>query len=110
MIPICAKQGVEKKISFEDFLSAMLSDYECAYACGLAARILGAAVSASVPLSKVKETVDSAIRESDAPEDYRTKNLYRMITDYTLEKAEEQPEEIPLLLQMGLESTFLDKH
>ena len=60
MVVYCAKQGVEQKISFEDFLSAMLSDYECAYACGLAARLLKLDV-AQQTLSALKSLVEEAL-------------------------------------------------
>ncbi len=101
MIPDCAKQGVERKISFEDFLSAMLSDYECAYACGLAAAKLSAAVTKDMPLADVKAAVEAAMPEEE-PKDYRDRNLYQLIKNYELKGFEETPEEIPVLIEMGL--------
>lgn len=108
MVPFCARQGVERKISFEDFLSAMLSDYECAYACGLAARKSGAEITKEIPLARAKEIVEAAIKNAPAPQDYRTRNLYQLIQDYTLRGFEEVPEEISVLIEMGLESDYLD--
>ena len=108
MVPFCAKQGVERKISFEDFLSAMLSDYECAYACGLAARRLGVCITKETPLAKAKEMVEAAMKEASVPQDYRITNLYRLIQDYTLQGFQEVPEEIPVLIEMGLNSIYLD--
>ena len=41
MIKYCAQQGVESKLRFNDFLSPMISDFECAYVCGKFAYIFG---------------------------------------------------------------------
>ncbi|MDE7298258.1 MAG: DUF3837 domain-containing protein [Lachnospiraceae bacterium] len=109
MIPFCAKQGVEQKISFPDFLSAMLSDYECAYACGLAARRLGIKPGKEDSLGQLKEAVKAAIPEDLSGLDYRTANLYKLIGDYELTGFSTEPEEIPVLITMGLESDFLDQ-
>lgn len=108
MVPFCAKQGVERKISFQDFLSAMLSDYECAYACGLAAKKLKADVKRETPLAEAKAIVEAAIQNAPKPQEYREENLYRLIRDYSLKGFPEVPEEIPILLGMGLESSYLD--
>lgn len=101
MIPFCAKQGVERKISFQDFLSAMLSDYECAYACGLAAAKLKVTISKDMPLAEVKAAVEAAMPDTE-PQEYKEKNLYKLIRDYELKGFEEIPEEIPVLIEMGL--------
>ncbi|MBQ9120084.1 MAG: DUF3837 family protein [Lachnospiraceae bacterium] len=106
MIPFCAKQGVEQKISFEDFLSAMLSDYECAYACGMAAAKLGVAISKEMPLTEIKAAVEAAMPE-DKPQDYRERNLYQLIRDYELKGFEEVPEEIAVLVEMGLKAEIV---
>ncbi len=106
MIPYCAKQGVEQKISFEDFLSAMLSDYECAYACGLAAAKLSVEVTVNMSLAEVKAAVEAAM-PSEEPEEYRERNLYRLIKQYELKGFEETPEEISVLLRMGLQADKL---
>ena len=103
MVPFCAKQGVERKISFQDFLSAMLSDYECAYACGLAAKKLNISFERQTPLAEVKKMVDAAI-----PKDYQIANLYKLIAGYELEGFSETPEEIAVLLEMGQKSDFFE--
>lgn len=100
MIPFCAKQGVEQKISFEDFLSAMLSDYECAYACGLAAAKLGVEITKDMPLAEIKAMVEAAMPEEE-PKDYKEKNLYNLIRGYELKGFKEVPKEIPVLIEMG---------
>ena len=101
MIPFCAKQGVERKISFGDFLSAMLSDYECAYACGMAAAKLGVSVTKDMPLAEIKSRVEAAMPDTE-PKDYKEKNLYNLIRNYELKPCDEVPEEIPVLIEMGL--------
>ena len=101
MIPFCAKQGVEQKISFEDFLSAMLSDYECAYACGLAAAKLSVKITKEMPLADVKKAVEAAM-PMEEPKNYREKNLYQLIREYELKGFQEVPEEIAILIEMGL--------
>lgn len=106
MVPFCAKQGVEKKISFQDFLSAMLSDYECAYACGLAARKLGLDIK-GLSLSAAKAAVETALSDAE-PHNYMEKNLYQLIHGYSLKGFQEVPKEIPILIKMGLESSYLD--
>ncbi len=106
MILFCAKQGVERKISFSDFLSAMLSDYECAYACGLAARRLRVKLEEGISVEQARKTVLEAIPEELSDPDYRTANLYKLIRDYEPEGL--SAEEIPALIAMGMESSFLD--
>ena len=95
MVVYCAKQGVEQKISFEDFLSAMLSDYECAYACGLAARLLKLDV-AQQTLSALKSLVEEA--------------LPKQIGDYTLSGQENEMEEIKELIRMGFMEAGYDQY
>lgn len=101
MVPFCAKQGVEQKILFQDFLSAMLSDYECAYACGLAARLLKLSVTQTGGLAALKGQVEAAMPQERAGIDYRIRNLYKLIEDYTLVAKEEEPEEVSVLIAMG---------
>lgn len=110
MVPFCAKQGVEQKISFEDFLSAMLSDYECAYACGLAARKLKLSVAEDISLSALKEQVEAAMPKERAALEYHVKNLYKLIEDYVFTEPQEVPEEIPVLIRMGLENDNYDEY
>lgn len=110
MVPFCAKQGVEQKISFEDFLSAMLSDYECAYACGLAARKLKLPVAEDVSLSALKQQVEAAMPKERETLEYHVRNLYKLIEDYTFTEREEVPEEIPVLIRMGLENDHYDQY
>ena len=110
MVPFCAKQGVEQKISFEDFLSAMLSDYECAYACGLAARLLKLSVAEDIGLAALKTGVEIAMPKERAGLDYHVRNLYKLIGDYTFVEKEEMPEEIPVLIQMGLSEEKYDQY
>lgn len=112
VIPFCAKQGVEQKISFEDFLSAMLSDYECAYACGLAARLLNSVVPEKIKLSELKALVEAAMPKEEESLDYRIRNLYKLIRDYSLieKEGESAPEEILTLIQMGLDEGKYDKY
>ncbi len=102
VIPFCAKQGVEQKISFEDYLSAMLSDYECAYACGLAARLLKLSAAEDVGLSLLKGQVEAAMPKERDRLDYHIRNLYKLIGDYAYTEKGEMPEEIPVLIRMGL--------
>ena len=106
MIPFCAKQGVEKKISFSDFLSAMLSDYECAYACGLAARRLGIKLEDGISVEQARKAVTEAMPGEFSGLDYRTANLYKLLRDYEPDGL--TAEELPSLIAMGLESSFLD--
>lgn len=108
MVPFCAKQGVERKISFQDFLSAMLSDYECAYACGLAAKKLNISFERQTPLAEVKKMVDAAIPKDLSDLDYQIANLYKLIAGYELEGFSETPEEIAVLLEMGQKSDFFE--
>lgn len=110
MVPFCAKQGVERKISFEDFLSAMLSDYECAYACGLAARKLKLSVPEDMPLLALKARVEAAMPKERAGLEYHIRNLYKLIEDYVLEETAQTPEEIPVLIRMGLECDSCDQY
>lgn len=110
MVPFCAKQGVEQKISFEDFLSAMLSDYECAYACGLAARLLKLTVSPKVGLAELKAQVEAASQKQGEGLDYRIRNLFLLIGDYTLAEKNGKAEEIPVLIQMGLDEAGYDQY
>lgn len=110
MVPFCAKQGVEQKISFEDFLSAMLSDYECAYACGLAARLLKLPVPEGKGLLALKGQVEEAMPKERGGLDYHIRNLYQMIVDYVLVEKDEIPPEIPVLIGMGLEEGKYDDY
>ena len=102
MIPVCAKQGVLQKISFSDFLSAMLSDYECAYACGMAAAFLNISVKDDTSLKELKENLDRVMPEGDNS-DFRKENLFQLIRDYAPAFKEPVPEEIPVLIHMGYE-------
>lgn len=111
MIPFCAKQGVDRKISFDDFLSAMLSDYECAYACGLAARKLKIKeASEQMPLADLKALVEKSMPRETEGLDFHVRNLYQLIKEYTPDGADEVPEEIPVLIRMGLDSENLDEY
>ncbi len=110
MVPFCAKQGVERKISFEDFLSAMLSDYECAYACGLAARLLKLPVAPDTKLAALKAQVEATLPSGRTGLDYHVRNLYKLIEDYTLIEKEEMPKEIPELIQMGFREEGYDQY
>lgn len=110
MVPFCAKQGVEQKISFDDFLTAMLSDYECAYACGLAARLLKLSVTTDAGLAALKKQVEAAMPQERMGLDYHIRNLYRLIEDYALTEKEEMPEEVPVLIQMGLGEEGYDRY
>ena len=111
MIPFCAKQGVDRKISFDDFLSAMLSDYECAYACGLAARKLKLKeASEQMQLADLKSLVEKNMPRETEGLDFRVRNLYQLIKEYTLDGTGEVPEEIPVLIRMGLDCANLDEY
>lgn len=110
MIPFCAKQGVEQKISFGDFLSAMLSDYECAYACGLAARLLKLPVGEDTGLLALKGQVEEAMPKERDGLDFHIRNLYQLIGDYILPEKDEVPEEIPVLVRMGLNEDKFDHY
>lgn len=109
MVVYCAKQVVEQKISFEDFLSAMLSDYECAYACGLAARLLKLDV-AQQTLSALKSLVEEALPKQMEELDFRIRNLFRLIGDYTLSGQENEMEEIKELIRMGFMEAGYDQY
>ncbi len=102
MVPFCAKQGVEQKIAFEDVLSAMLSDYECAYACGLAARLLKLPVTEDMGLLALKGQVEEAMPKERDGLDYHIRNLYQLIGDYVYVEKDGIPPEIPVLIGMGL--------
>ncbi len=108
MVVYCAKQGVEQKISFEDFLSAMLSDYECAYACGLAARLLKLDVAQQTELSALKSLVEEALPKQMEELDFR--NLFRLFGDYTLSGQENEMEEIKELIRMGFMEAGYDQY
>lgn len=109
MVPLCAKQGVDRKIGFEDFLSQMLSDYECAYACGLAAKVFGIeGVSESMPLEDIKKIVEAGLPKNLDDLGFKKKNLCRLISEYTLKGFKEIPPEIAELVKMGTESASQD--
>ena len=110
MVVYCAKQGVEQKISFEDFLSAMISDYECAYACGLAARLLKLDVAQQTELSALKSLVEEALPKQMEELDFRIRNLFRLIGDYTLSGQENEMEEIKELIRMGFMEAGYDQY
>lgn len=110
VIPFCAKQGVEQKISFEDFLSAMLSDYECAYACGLAARLLNCPVNPEMKLLEIKALVEAAMPKDQGGLNYQIRNLCKLIQDYSFKEGESVPEEISTLIQMGLDEEKYDQY
>ena len=120
MIIYCAKQAVERKIQFEDFLSPMISDYECAYACAKAAKILKIDISADISVAALKAKIDAAVEDTHRNRGtVMEENLFRLIDDYRLKgfikssghddvkediEHEKMPEEIPQLIKLGLES------
>ncbi len=93
-------------------MSAMLSDYECAYACGLAARLLNCPITPEMKLSEVKALVEAAMPKEQGDFDYRIRNLYKLIRDYSPveREGENTPEEIFILIQMGLDEEKYDKY
>ena len=88
MVPYLAKQSVDIKISFDDFLSMMKSDYECAYACALATKQLGMQIDTSVPLTEFHKTMKEAVMDRKG-EDFMQENLFELIRCY-------KPEGIPM--------------
>lgn len=59
MVADCAKMAVELKVNRFQGEPAMISDYECAYACSWAAKRLGLQVDPQTELGQLKETVMS---------------------------------------------------
>ncbi|MDD6208350.1 MAG: DUF3837 family protein [Clostridiales bacterium] len=100
MVPYLVKQSIDIKISFDDFLSMMKSDYECAYACALAATQLGLPVDPSVPLVEFHKTVKEAVADRKG-EDYVQENLFELIRCYKPEGIEMPEYEEILKLGMG---------
>lgn len=90
----------------------MLSDYECAYACGLAARLLNCSINPKMKLSEIKVLVETAMPKEQGGLDYRIRNLYKLIRDYSPveREGENTPEEIFTLIQMGLDEEKYDKY
>lgn len=88
----------------------MLSDYECAYACGLAARLLKLSVKEDIGLSLLKGQVEAAMPKDRDSLDYHIRNLYKLIGDYTFTEKDGMPEEIPVLIRMGLLEEGYDRY
>ena len=57
MVADCARMAVELKVNRFQGVPAMISDYECAYACSWAARRLGMQVEPDTELGRLKEIV-----------------------------------------------------
>ncbi len=94
-------------------MCAMLSDYECAYACGLAARLLKCPITPeTMNLSEIKALVEAAMPKEQGDLDYRIRNLYKLIQDYSAveKEGESVPEEIFTLIQMGLDEEKYDQY
>lgn len=76
MIKYCAQQGVESKLRFNDFLSPMISDFECAYVCGKFAYIFG------IELNEVEEEfVNEHTSEKMVKKVIEFKDLYPVIME-----------------------------
>lgn len=103
MIPYLAAQAVHIKMKFQPY-TALISDYEYAYAVGLAAKFFGLPEPAYTTLPELKEAITPSFA-SLSSDDILKQNLLEMIREYKLQETTAQnqtsSQDILTLLHIG---------
>lgn len=97
MIPMLIEEAIKIKMKNKKNPD-IISDYELAYACGYASRIMG--IETDEDLSKLREQVLKA-KENYVCKDYTEENLFKMIELYSVTKNAPEEEHVSQLIKMG---------
>ncbi len=101
MVADCARMAVELKVNRFQGVPAMISDYECAYACSWAAKRLGMQVEPDTELGQLKEIVLSQ-EEQLAGGDETDQSLLALIKPYHIQGT--SGEGISELIRVGMQA------
>ena len=101
MVADCAKMAVELKVNRFQGAPAMISDYECAYACSWAAKRLGMQGGADAKLEWLRDAVMSQ-EEQLAQGDETDRSLLALIKPYHIQGT--SGEGISELIRVGMEA------
>lgn len=97
MIPMLIEEAIKIKIKNKRNPD-IISDYELAYACGYASRLLG--IEPEDDLEKLREHVLEAFKDYTC-KDYTEENLFKMIELYSVQKNAPETEHVSQLIKMG---------
>ena len=101
MVADCAKMAVELKVNRCQGEPAMISDYECAYACSWALKRLGIQADPETELDQLKDDVMSQ-EQKLSQGDETDRSLLALIKPYKVQGT--HGEGISELIRMGMEA------